>query len=325
MIQLDRTAAALDAAQTVSLQPDPAEDSAEARVERIVGYRFRDRRLVTQALVHASVAATRLESNERLEFLGDAILGMLVCDHLFRAFPEALEGDLTKIKSNVVSRRSCAEIALELGLDAELVLGKGMGDRTSMPQSLAAAAFEAVIGAMYLDGGLEPVRDFVLRHVVGRVDRAARLGHQHNFKSVLQQSLQRAGVGNPAYVVVDQRGPDHAKCFEIAVEVQQRRFASCWGTSKKQAEQQAALAALIELGIASTSEEGETLIREVAEGEALPIAQGVARRESDAAPPVPVAPRSGEESDRDPAVRDEGRDRDDGDREPPASRPTCGP
>jgi ribonuclease-3 len=316
MIQLDRTLAAADTAPAAPLapqQPDPTEDSAEARVERIVGYRFRDRGLVSQALVHASVAATRLESNERLEFLGDAILGMLVCDYLFRTFPKALEGDLTKIKSNVVSRRSCAEIAVELGLDAELVLGKGMGDRTTMPQSLAAAAFEAVIGAMYLDGGLEPVRDFVLRHVIGRIDRAARLGHQHNFKSVLQQSLQRAGIGNPTYVVVDQRGPDHAKCFEIAVEVQRRRFASCWATSKKQAEQQAALAALIELGIASTSDEGETLIREVVEGEQLPIAHPEVGRGG-----------SGEEPSGDPAVQEERCNRNDGDRQPPAPRPACG-
>lgn len=259
-------------AEAAPVTESGAGETPEQRVERKIGYRFRDRRLVSQSLVHASVAATRLESNERLEFLGDAILGMLICDHLFRTFPGALEGDLTKIKSNVVSRRSCAEIAIELGLDAELVLGKGMGDRHAMPQSLAAAAFEAVIGAMYLDGGLAPVQEFVLRHVVARVDRAARLGHQHNFKSVLQQALQQAGLGNPAYVVVDQRGPDHAKCFEIAVEVTGRRFPSCWGTSKKQAEQQAALTALLELGCASMSDEGEVVIRMDEDGETIAIA-----------------------------------------------------
>ncbi len=242
--------------------PEPVADGGVlARVERKIDYVFRDRSLLAQALVHASIAGTRLESNERLEFLGDAILGSVICDHLFRSFPQALEGELTKIKSNVVSRRSCAEIALELQLDADLVLGKGMGGRENLPQSLAAAAFEAVIGAIYLDGGMDAARAFVLRHLSARIECAARLGHQHNFKSVLQQSLQRMGLANPSYVIVEERGPDHAKCFEICVEVGPRRFPGCWGTSKKQAEQQAALTALLELGIASMNEDGEVLVR----------------------------------------------------------------
>jgi ribonuclease-3 len=261
-----------------SPQPEPApqpaagpsprsgrDDSAEGRVEEKIGYRFRDRGLLAQAMLHASTAASRIQSNERLEFLGDAILGLVICDHLFRTFPDALEGDLTKIKSNVVSRRSCAEIALEIGLDSDLLLGKGMGGRENMPASLAAAAFESVIGAVYLDGGLEAARTFILRHVVDRIDRAARLGHQHNFKSVLQHALQRTGGCNPSYVIVDERGPDHSKCFEIRVEVAGRRFGGCWGTSKKQAEQQAALTALLELRFAMMSDSGDVVIRDAAD------------------------------------------------------------
>ncbi len=250
--------------------PMPTDDSPEARTERKIGYAFHDRSLLSKAMVHASIATSRLDSNERLEFLGDAILGMVICDYLFRTFPSALEGELTKIKSNVVSRRTCAEIALEVGLEEELLLGKGMGSRENLPHSLAAAAFESVIGAIYLDGGLEHAAPFVLKHLAHRIDRAARLGHQHNFKSVLQQALQRSGSHNPAYVVLDERGPDHAKCFEICVDVAGRRFPGCWGTSKKTAEQQAALTALLELGFASVTDGGDVVVRRVEPGEGLP-------------------------------------------------------
>ena len=263
-------------------QPFDAEPI-EARAERRIGYAFRDRTPLSLALVHASIAGTRLESNERLEFLGDAILGMVICDYLFRTYPNALEGELTKIKSNVVSRRSCAEIALELGLEADLVLGKGMGGRENLPSSLAAAAFESIIGAIYLDGGLDPAREFVLRHLAPRVAQAARLGHQHNFKSVLQQALQRCGLSNPAYVVLEERGPDHAKCFNVAVDSNGRRFPPCWGTSKKQAEQQAALTALLELGFASLAADGDILVRHVEQGEPLPACGTLPNRAADSA------------------------------------------
>ena len=153
-----------------------------ARAEQILGHRFADRSLIEQAMLHASEAESRLASNELLEFLGDAVLAMVVCDHLFRLYPELLEGELTKIKSNVVSRRLCAEIANHLGLTGLLRLGKGMAGQDSLPSSLAAAAFEAAIGAIYLDAGMERARDFVLGQIGPHIDRAARLGHQRNFK-----------------------------------------------------------------------------------------------------------------------------------------------
>jgi ribonuclease-3 len=239
-----------------------------AEAEAIVGHRFRDRGLLSQALLHASEAETRLDSNERLEFLGDAVLGLVVCDHLFRRHPELLEGELTKIKSNVVSRRLCAEIAIDLGLPSLLRLGKGMTGQGLLPSSLAAAVFEAVIGAVYLDAGMDAARDFVLRHLEGRIEQAARLGHQHNFKSVLQQFVQRHGGATPAYLVLDEKGPDHAKCFEVAVEAEGQRFPPCWGASKKEAEQQAALQALQVLGIATIGPDGE--VRLGLDGETLP-------------------------------------------------------
>lgn len=229
--------------------------------ERILGYRFRDRALLTEALTHASIAESRRVSNERLEFLGDAVLGMIVCAHIFRTFPDLLEGDMTKIKSAVVSRRTCAQVAATMGLQDLLSLGKGMQVREGLPSSLAAAALESVIGAVHLDSGsVAEVERFLMPHLTPIIARAAESGHQQNFKSVLQQHAQQHMEGGPAYIVLDERGPDHAKSFEICVEIAGRRFQSCWGASKKSAEQQAALNALRALGIAVDGADGEVVI-----------------------------------------------------------------
>jgi ribonuclease-3 len=226
-------------------------------VEQRIGYRFTERGLLELALVHASISTTRVASNERLEFLGDAILGAIVCEHLYRRFESELEGELTKIKSNAVSRRVCAEVAIELGLADAVQLGKGMGSRRDLPQSLLAALFESVVGAIYLDGGLESARAFVLGRLSDRIESSTRLGHQQNFKSVLQQCLQRRDLGMPSYVILDEKGPDHAKCFEVAVEIGGRRYGASWDTSKKAAEQRAARSALLELGFAVAEDDDE--------------------------------------------------------------------
>lgn len=240
---------------TCSHLPFPLEE-----IERRIGYRFIDRTLLAQALVHASVANTRVASNERLEFLGDAILGAIVCEHLYRRFPEELEGGLTKVKSNAVSRRVCADVSMEYGLADAVQLGKGMGDRSQLPVSLLAALFESVVGAMYLDGGIEPARAFVLGALSERIEQSARLGHQQNFKSVLQQTLQQQNLGAVSYVILNERGPDHAKEFEICVDLSGTRYPGCWGLSKKSAEQMAALEALIALGIVERAENGEVRV-----------------------------------------------------------------
>ena len=126
-----------------------------AECQMILGYRFRNLTLLKESLAHASGADHRLASNERLQFLGDAILGAVVCEQLFRKFPDYLEGDLTRIKSVVVSRRTCAKISAELGLEQFLTIGKGMGSHAQTPPSVLADVFESLIGAIYLDGGLE--------------------------------------------------------------------------------------------------------------------------------------------------------------------------
>src|SRR5947199_6251355 len=133
--------------------------------QSVLRYRFQDPTYLREALTHASGADHRLVSNERLEFLGDAILGAIVCDLLFRKFPDYLEGDLTRIKSIVVSRRTCAKIAEELGIDDFLVTGKGMGSHDQTPSSMMGDVFESLIGAVYLDGGMEAARQFIVRHI----------------------------------------------------------------------------------------------------------------------------------------------------------------
>ena len=154
-----------------------------------------------------------------MEFLGDAILGMVVVDYLYRAFASMEEGEMTKIKSAVVSRASCAVVAARVGLGELVILGKGMTGRRELPQSVLASVYESVVGALYLDGGLEPAQTFILRDMEDRIRRADRSGHQSNFKSVLQQVAVQRELGVPTYHVLDEKGPDHAKCFEVCVEI----------------------------------------------------------------------------------------------------------
>lgn len=239
-------------------------------VQTRLGYRFSDITLLHRALTHASVTDARKDSNERLEFLGDAVLGLVCCELIYGLYPEHLEGEMTKIKSTVVSRLTCAAIARDLGIDQHLVLGKGMQGQRALPQSLAAATLEAVIAAIYFDGGLQAARGFLGPILAPLIHRAAESGHQENFKSVLQQHAQQRFACSPAYLVLDEKGPDHAKCFEVAVEIDGKRYPSCWGQSKKQAEQQAALLALGMLGITTQDEGG--LIR-VVEASGLPPAK----------------------------------------------------
>lgn len=245
------------------------------RIEQAVGYRFRSEDVLEQALRHASIAPSRQHSNERLEFLGDAVLGVVVCHMIFERYPDLLEGEMTKIKSAVVSRNTCAEIARELGLDTGLVLGKGMQGTGPLPLSLAAAVLESIIAAMFLDGGYEPAARFIRRVCWPLIERSFRSGHQQNFKSLLQQHALQAFASAPSYRVLDEKGPDHAKCFKVAVEVGGKRFESAWGASKKAAEQQAALNALHMLGVLTTSDMGEVVVAPVEPASETPVSDGV--------------------------------------------------
>jgi ribonuclease-3 len=216
--------------------------------ERAIDYRFRDRSLLRISLTHASGANHRLESNERLEFLGDAILGMLVCEMLFAQFPQQAEGELTRIKSMVVSRTTCARISQDLRLIDSLHVGKGLSIASDdLPASVAAAAFESLVAAIYLDGGFEAVRVFVQRSVGPALDEAASHEHGLNFKSQLQQLAQKNHGSTPVYLLIDERGPDHSKWFKVAAMVGSLSYQAAWGPNKKLAEQRAAENALSEL------------------------------------------------------------------------------
>ncbi|MBI1335489.1 MAG: ribonuclease III [Phycisphaera sp.] len=232
------------------------------QAQKVIGYTFRDGGLLTEALTHASSVGQRLESNERMEFLGDAILGFVVCEYLFAHNRELLEGEMTKIKSAVVSRRVCAQISKSLDLGPLLSVGKGMNNRPSLPGSILAAAFESIIAAIYLDGGMEPAREFILKQITPHIVQTTACSHQQNFKSLLQQHAQRHLPNHPQYVVLDEKGPDHHKAFEVCVELEGRRFTSSWANSKKEAEQRAALEALLAMGLVTRDEEGEVRIVE---------------------------------------------------------------
>ncbi len=218
-----------------------------SRCEAIIDYRFTDQSLLLAALTHASGAEHRLASNERLEFLGDAILGAIVCELLYHRFPEFLEGDLTKIKSVVVSRVSCAKLSEVLGFQDCLLLGKGMAQNAILPSSLLADVFEALVAAIYLDGGDAEARRFVTATVGPEIELAAAGELEGNFKSQLQQLAQREFGSTPVYQLVSEKGPDHAKSFQVAAQVGGQRFEPAWGRNKKEAEQRAANNALTEM------------------------------------------------------------------------------
>lgn len=217
------------------------------RCQEVLGYHFHCPDLLVAALTHSSGAAHKLASNERLEFLGDAILGAIVCHLLYDKFPQLMEGDLTKIKSEIVSRRSCAAFTRQLGLEQFLVVGKGMGAVDKVPRSLLADMYESVVAAIYLDGGIRAARQFVERTTRAMMDQAAEEGSPDNFKSELQQRTQRDLATTPTYQLVAERGPDHVKSFQVAVFIGNRQFRPAWGRNKKEAEQRAASNALAEL------------------------------------------------------------------------------
>ena len=216
--------------------------------------------VLEKAMRHASISDSRLDSNERLEFLGDSVLGMIACERIYEKYPNLLEGEMTKIKSSVVSRKACARISDKLGLDRFMQVGKGMQGAGELPSSLGAAALEAVIAAIYIDADLDAVRTFLTPLLDPIIDQAARSGHQQNFKSVLQQHAQQCLGMTPTYRILDEKGPDHAKAFKIGVELNGKQHEPSWGQSKKQAEQAAALNALRELGVVQHNERGEVRI-----------------------------------------------------------------
>ena len=226
--------------------PLESDDKTQICQERI-GYQFKEVELLRSALTHASGATNRLASNERLEFLGDAILGFTICEWLFREHEEYLEGELTQIKSAVVSRRVCARVSKELQLEECLILGKGMQQTAGVPRSLLSDVYEAIIAAIYLDGGIAAAQEFILRTINSELVKAVEGQSIGNHKSALQQLSQREHGSAPTYRLLKETGPDHSKLFQIAAEIKKQKFTPAWGKTKKDAEQRAAGNAMAEL------------------------------------------------------------------------------
>ncbi len=222
-------------------------DAMMEQCEVALDYRFQNRDLLRNCLTHASGANHRLASNERLEFLGDSILGAVVCEMLYQRFPEDTEGELTRIKSIVVSRSTCAKISETLALPKFLLLGKGLSVNEMVPMSVAAAVFESLIAGVYLDGGLEAARRLVERVMGPEIELAGGVDHGRNYKSLLQQYAQKVFGETPVYRLLDEKGPDHSKCFKVAALIGQQTYHPAWGANKKAAEQRAAQNALYEL------------------------------------------------------------------------------
>lgn len=215
-------------------------------LEEKLGYTFQNQKLLENALTHSSCANEsrgRLQSNERLEFLGDSILGMVVADHLYRNHPDLPEGELTRTRAALVCEESLVEVAQELGLGEYLRLGKGeeAGGGRQRP-SIRADAVEAVLAAVYLDGGIGSARKIIQKYILSR--EVAGLTKPHDYKTALQELVQRESGQVLRYRLTGEEGPDHNKRFFVAVELNGNCVGSGTGRSKKEAEQMAAKAAI---------------------------------------------------------------------------------
>ena len=243
----------------------PEPDSSDHEIEEAIGYRFARRELLRQALSHRSFASeasqqkdSPIPSNERLEFLGDAVLQLAVTVHIYKTYDALTEGMLAKVRASVVSSSSLAEVADELGLGEHVLLGKGeeaSGGREK--PSILADAMEALIGAVYLDGGWKPADALVMRLLGQRIREAAEGPGGSDYKTRLQELALANGWGLPKYSI-EEEGPDHAKKFYATVWVGRSGTGSGEGRSKKQAEQEAARAALESLGSEGQQQDART-------------------------------------------------------------------
>ena len=216
-------------------------------LEKAIGYQFKNIALLENALSHSSYANERwhnsLMSNERLEFLGDSILGMTVAEHLYRNFPDRPEGELTRMRADMVCETTLASVAERIGLGQHLLLGHGedrLGGRNRA--SILADAVESIIAASYLDGGMEAAKQFVDRFVLVNVPHAKL--HNRDYKTTLQELVQQKKNQTISYVLVGESGPDHDKQFVVQLLINAKVAGVGTGSSKKRAEQDAARAAL---------------------------------------------------------------------------------
>ena len=212
--------------------------------EQSIGHKFTDRSLLELALTHSSLRDPWTESNERLEFLGDSVIGLAISEHLFCTHSDYAEGELTRIKSIVVSRTALAKLGKQLELKHFLRVGKGIRTRRTIPPSLIANTVEALVGAVYLDASYETARALVLQHLQELLSSVTKRRDVRNYKAALQQSVQKRFGVTPRYRVLETAGPDHKKEFVVEALIEGKSYAPARGSTKKQAEQRAAREAL---------------------------------------------------------------------------------
>lgn len=229
-------------------------------IQKNIGYFFSDEQLLINALVHSSFAhehkGAAVSHNERLEFLGDAVLNLVICHYLMNKYPHYREGDLSILKSYLVSEPVLARVALGINLGTYLLLGKGEEQTQGRKKnSLLADALEALIAAIYLDGGLEPARLFVINQFSEQLEKLRHQRHFPDYKSLLQEYTQARFSCRPQYKLVNQEGPAHNRTFEIRLKVNGQVWGQGRGRSKKEAEAEAARQAIEGLKIGSRNSE----------------------------------------------------------------------
>lgn len=226
-------------------------DSQRRRLQRLLGYRIRNGDFFAQALLHRSFLQRlplETRSNERLEFLGDSILNLVVADYLYHRFPQAEEGELTKIRSRLVNRKALAAYAHAIHLSDFILMSPSAAQSIGKGyDAITADTFEAIIAAIYLDGGIQAAREFVERQVFAALKKGAVVTADENYKSMLLEYAQSQGIGAPRYHIVKEEGPDHDRTFTVDVMLSNVRQGRGTGKNKKEAEQAAASEALVKL------------------------------------------------------------------------------
>ncbi len=228
------------------------ETSNISTLEERINYVFKDKNTVLTAITHSSYAnekkARKLKYNERIEFLGDSVLGLTISEHLFKMYPELPEGELTVTRSKIVCESSLSRCASDIGLGELLLLGRGeelSGGRTK--SSILSDAYEALIGAIYIDGGLEVAKEFILKHMDDIIKSSMQGKLFYDYKTQLQEKIQQKGEQQITYTVVDEKGPDHNKIFMTQIKINGLICGQGSGRSKKESEQSAAKDALDKL------------------------------------------------------------------------------
>lgn len=236
------------APEPVAELPADLDPATLQRLERTIGYRIRCRELFVQGLLHRSFPQNSTHpnpSNERLEFLGDSVLNLIVGEYLYHKYPGSPEGDLTKFRSRLVNRKALAAYANTLDLSRFILMSPSAAQSVGKGyETIVSDTFEALVAALYLDGGFETARSFVERQVIAAIEAGTVVTVDENYKSRLLEYAQSHGFGVPRYVIVKQDGPDHDRTFTVEVHLRNEKYGAGTGKNKKEAEQAAAGEAL---------------------------------------------------------------------------------